>query len=282
MTDYELVLRGEIGDHFGLAVRRHAPGARAGDDRPPRRGARPGPAARPHRADPGARPRADLRQPDSERTDERTRHDRADPRLLGHPAQLGGLDRPLRGARLHASSRPPTRASRSRSRRSTPTRRRSRRSPCRRSSSTWRRSSAALDDAADPDRPLGRRRVHADPARPRLRRRAASRSTRRPTEGVKRVPLSQIRATFPVLKNPANRHRAVGFTPGAVALRVHEHVQRGGVAARSTSATTSPPRARSSGAARWPTSTRARTTTTSTTTTTTARRCCSSPAARTT
>jgi pimeloyl-ACP methyl ester carboxylesterase len=33
-----------------------------------------------------------------------------------------------------------------------------------------------------------------------------------PTEGVKRVPLSQVRATFPVLKNPANRHRAVGFT----------------------------------------------------------------------
>src|SRR3954467_13731268 len=34
-----------------------------------------------------------------------------------------------------------------------------------------------------------------------------------PTEGVKRVPLSQVRATFPVLKNPANRHKAVGFTP---------------------------------------------------------------------
>jgi len=33
-----------------------------------------------------------------------------------------------------------------------------------------------------------------------------------PTEGVKRVPLSQIRSTFPVLRNPANRHRAVGFT----------------------------------------------------------------------
>jgi pimeloyl-ACP methyl ester carboxylesterase len=33
-----------------------------------------------------------------------------------------------------------------------------------------------------------------------------------PTEGVKRVPLSQIRASFPVLKNPANRHRAVGLT----------------------------------------------------------------------
>jgi pimeloyl-ACP methyl ester carboxylesterase len=34
-----------------------------------------------------------------------------------------------------------------------------------------------------------------------------------PTEGVKTIPLSQLRATFPVLKNPANRHRAVGFTP---------------------------------------------------------------------
>jgi pimeloyl-ACP methyl ester carboxylesterase len=34
-----------------------------------------------------------------------------------------------------------------------------------------------------------------------------------PTEGVKVVPVSQIKASFPVLKNPANRHRAVGFTP---------------------------------------------------------------------
>ena len=33
-----------------------------------------------------------------------------------------------------------------------------------------------------------------------------------PTEGVKRMPLSQVRASFPVLKNPANRHRAVGLT----------------------------------------------------------------------
>jgi alpha-beta hydrolase superfamily lysophospholipase len=33
-----------------------------------------------------------------------------------------------------------------------------------------------------------------------------------PTEGVPVVPLSQIKAAFPVLKNPANRHRAVGFT----------------------------------------------------------------------
>jgi pimeloyl-ACP methyl ester carboxylesterase len=34
-----------------------------------------------------------------------------------------------------------------------------------------------------------------------------------PTEGILTLPLSQIRATFPVLNNPANRHKAVGFTP---------------------------------------------------------------------
>jgi len=34
-----------------------------------------------------------------------------------------------------------------------------------------------------------------------------------PPEGVRRVPLAQTRAAFPVLRNPANRHRAVGFTP---------------------------------------------------------------------
>jgi pimeloyl-ACP methyl ester carboxylesterase len=32
-----------------------------------------------------------------------------------------------------------------------------------------------------------------------------------PTEGVNVIPFSQLRSTFPVLKNPANRHRAVGF-----------------------------------------------------------------------
>jgi pimeloyl-ACP methyl ester carboxylesterase len=34
-----------------------------------------------------------------------------------------------------------------------------------------------------------------------------------PTEGVHVNPLSQIRSLFPALKNPANRHKAVGFTP---------------------------------------------------------------------
>jgi alpha-beta hydrolase superfamily lysophospholipase len=33
-----------------------------------------------------------------------------------------------------------------------------------------------------------------------------------PAEGIHKVPLSQIRASFPVLENPANRHRAVPFT----------------------------------------------------------------------
>jgi len=33
-----------------------------------------------------------------------------------------------------------------------------------------------------------------------------------PTEGVKVTPLSQVRSTWEVLKNPANRHRAVGFS----------------------------------------------------------------------
>jgi pimeloyl-ACP methyl ester carboxylesterase len=33
-----------------------------------------------------------------------------------------------------------------------------------------------------------------------------------PTEGVKTVPFSQLRSTWPAIKNPANHHRAVGFT----------------------------------------------------------------------
>jgi pimeloyl-ACP methyl ester carboxylesterase len=37
-----------------------------------------------------------------------------------------------------------------------------------------------------------------------------------PAEGVRVTPVSQIRSTFPILKNPANRHKAVGFTPEQV------------------------------------------------------------------
>ena len=34
-----------------------------------------------------------------------------------------------------------------------------------------------------------------------------------PTEGVRVTPLSQVRSLFPILDNPANRHKPVGFTP---------------------------------------------------------------------
>jgi pimeloyl-ACP methyl ester carboxylesterase len=34
-----------------------------------------------------------------------------------------------------------------------------------------------------------------------------------PTEGVRVVPLSQVKSTLPVLKSPANRHKAVGLSP---------------------------------------------------------------------
>ena len=75
-----------------------------------------------------------------------------------------------------------------------------------------------------------------------------------PTEGVKVVPLSQIKATFPVLKNPANRHKAVGFTRSSGTTRSRTRSAR---RPRSppTSVTTSPRRAGCSGAARSPTST---------------------------
>jgi pimeloyl-ACP methyl ester carboxylesterase len=33
-----------------------------------------------------------------------------------------------------------------------------------------------------------------------------------PSEGIRVTPVSQIRALFPILRNPANRHKAVGFT----------------------------------------------------------------------
>ena len=33
-----------------------------------------------------------------------------------------------------------------------------------------------------------------------------------PTEGVRAIPASQVRATWPVLKNPLNHHKAVGLT----------------------------------------------------------------------
>ena len=102
-----------------------------------------------------------------------------------------------------------------------------------------------------------------------------------PTEGVKRIPLSQVRASFPVLKNPANRHKAVGLTFEQWSYTFTNGLPGAG-ARRLFSATTSPRPERSSGAARSRTSTLARTRPGSTTTTRRARRCCSSLAAPTT
>ena len=71
----------------------------------------------------------------------------------------------------------------------------------------------ARRDPADHHGPLVRR--HPDPAaaRPRPRLRPASSIDSAPTEGVRVNPLSQAKSLFPALKNPANRHKAVGFTP---------------------------------------------------------------------
>jgi pimeloyl-ACP methyl ester carboxylesterase len=44
-----------------------------------------------------------------------------------------------------------------------------------------------------------------------------------PVEGIKVVPVSQIRSLFPILRHPADRHKAVDFTPRAVPPRLRQH-----------------------------------------------------------
>jgi pimeloyl-ACP methyl ester carboxylesterase len=102
-----------------------------------------------------------------------------------------------------------------------------------------------------------------------------------PTEGVRVVPLSQVRSTFPVLKNPANHHRAVGFTAEqwhyaftntfseeeSLRLYGRYHVPASGRILFNSILANFEPGPRTSG---------------STTTTTTGPRCCASPARRTT
>jgi pimeloyl-ACP methyl ester carboxylesterase len=80
-----------------------------------------------------------------------------------------------------------------------------------------------------------------------------------PTEGVKVVPPSQLKSTFPVLHNPANRHKAIGFTfdqwryvftntfSEAESRALYERYHR---TSGSTTATTIGPRCSSSPAAR--------------------------------
>ena len=102
-----------------------------------------------------------------------------------------------------------------------------------------------------------------------------------PTEGVKVVPLSEIKSGWPIQKpgEPASSRRVHA---GAVALRVREHAERGRVASAVRAVPHPGFRQGLLGEAHWRTSTPARTTPTSTTTTTRGRPCCSSPGSRTT
>ena len=65
--------------------------------------------------------------------------------------------------------------------------------------------------AADPHGALRRRCDRPDPPRPRLRRRRCGASTRRRPRASRWRRCHSSSSTFPVLKNPANRHRAVGL-----------------------------------------------------------------------
>ena len=113
----------------------------------------------------------------------------------GLPRARARLPR-LRGRGRGAQRRPVADRGRDRARRSSSTSRPSS------AGSTRRRSSWATPRAACSPRSCSTT-ASAPPA---------WRSTRRPPRASRVVPLSQVKATFPVLKNPANRHKAVGFT----------------------------------------------------------------------
>ena len=109
---------------------------------------------------------------------DQARHDRPHPRLLGHPPELGALDHALRAGRL---PRPRARLSRVRGRGRSAQRgpdpdRAAHRARDHRAPRIGRRRAR---QTADPDGSLRGRRVHADPPGPRVRRGAASPSTRR-------------------------------------------------------------------------------------------------------
>ena len=181
------------------------------------------------------------------------RHDRPDPRLLGDAAQLGALDRPLRGPGL---PRPRARVPRLRGRG-----RGAQRRPvadrgadrARRSSSTSRRSSASSTRRRSSwaTRPAG---CSCSSCSTTASAPPAWRSTRRRPRACAVVPLSQIKADVPGAQEPRQPPPRRRLHARAVALRVHQHVQRGGVA-RALRALPHPGvRARSSGAACSPTS----------------------------
>ena len=63
-----------------------------------------------------------------------------------------------------------------------------------------------------------------------------------PAEGIKVVPVSQIRSLFPILSHPSSRHKAMGFTTEQFHY-AFTNTLAGRNPTRSTNATTSPPRA---------------------------------------
>ena len=171
----------------------------------------------------------------------RTGHDRPDPRLLGDAPQLGGLGAAYYEAqRLPRARRRRIRASRSRSRRS--------RRPVADRAVTVRRPRAPRGRrSSELERPpilMGHSfggRAYAAPARPRLGAAGVAINSA-PTEGVRspRCRRSSRRSRCSRTRRTATRRSA---SRPRVALRLHQHAQRGGVGARSTSATTSRRRA---------------------------------------
>ena len=157
-----------------------------------------------------------------------TRHHRPDPRLLGDPTVVGALDHPLRERRLPRSR---SRLSRFRGRgrgaqRRPVADRGSDRAADHRAPRVGRRWARL---AADPDRALRRWRVRADPARPRLRRRGR-RHQLGPDGGREAGAAVAGPGDVPGVEEPRQPPQGRRVHARAMALRVHEHVQRGGVA----------------------------------------------------
>ena len=141
-----------------------------------------------------------------------------------------------------------------------------------RASSTRRRSSWATRRAARSCRSCSTTAT----ARP------ASRSTRRRPRACRSCRSSQLKVDVPGAQEPGQPAQGGRLHARAVALRVHEHVQRGGVARALRALPRPAPRGDPLGQRAGEPPARPPGRPGSTTRTTTARRCCSSPAARTT
>ena len=172
----------------------------------------------------------------------------------------------LRGQGLQGHRAGLSRASRSRSRRSTPTRRRS---PTLTVPEDRRPPRVGRRAAREPDHhgPLRRRRVHADPARPRLRR-LGRRAELRPDRGREGRAVVAAAVDVPGAQEPGEPPPRGRLHLRAVPLRVHQRRRRGDRAAAVRALRGRRPTAASCSTASWPTSSPATRTRGSTTTTT--------------